>query len=69
MVFLVSAVFVGGPGTTRMTLNTTALYVGGITVSSCDKRLKFNEKPLTNALDVMNQLEPAEYDQNNNLTE
>ena len=37
--------FVGGPATTKMTLNPTALYLGGTTVSSSDKSLKFNEKP------------------------
>ena len=40
--------FVGGSTTTKMTLNPTAFFVGGSTVSSSDKRLKFNEKPLTN---------------------
>jgi hypothetical protein len=60
---------VGGSGTAKMTLNATALYVGGTTVSSSDKRLKFNEKPLTNALDVINRLEPVEYDQTRDLTE
>ena len=39
------------------------------TVSSSDKRLKFNEKPLTNALDVINRLEPVEYDQTRDLTD
>ncbi|MFM7983104.1 MAG: tail fiber domain-containing protein, partial [Candidatus Fonsibacter sp.] len=34
-----------------------------------DKRLKFNEKPLTNALDVINQLEPVEYDQTHDLVD
>ena len=55
--------FVDGSATTKMTLNPTALYVGGTTVSPSDKRLKFNEKPLTNALDVINRLELVEYDQ------
>ena len=52
-----------------MTLNPTALYVGGTTVSSSDKRLKFNEKPLTIALDGINRLEPVEYDQTRDLTD
>jgi hypothetical protein len=60
---------VGGSITAKMALNSTALYVGGTTVSSSDKRLKFNEKPLTNALDVINRLEPVEYDQTRDLTE
>ncbi|MFM7990441.1 MAG: hypothetical protein ACKPKO_65100, partial [Candidatus Fonsibacter sp.] len=32
-------------------------------------RLKFNEKPLINALDVINKLEPVEYDQTFDLVE
>ena len=32
-------------------------------VQSSDKRLEFNGKPLVNALDVTNRLEPVEYDQ------
>ena len=52
-----------------MTLNPIALYVGGTTVSSSVKSLKFNEKPLTNALDVINRLEPVEYDQTKDLTD
>ena len=51
-----------------MTLNATAFYVGGITVSSSDQRLKFTEKPLTNALGVINQLKPVEYDQTHDLS-
>ena len=53
----------------NMTLNGTTLSVGGSTVSSSDQRLKFNAKPLTNALDVINRLEPVEYDQTQNLTD
>ena len=60
---------VGGSATAKMTLNPAALYVGGTTVSSSGKRLKVNEKPLTNALDVINRLEPVEYDQTRDLTE
>ena len=61
--------FVGGSATTHMTLSTTALYVGGTTVSSSDKRLKFNEKPLANALYAIHQLELVEYDQSQHLPE
>ena len=61
--------FAGGPGTARMTLNATALHVGGTTVSSSDRRLKFNEKPLTNGQDVINRLEVVEYDQTHYLTD
>ena len=60
---------VGGSATAKTTLNLAALYVGGTTVLPSDKRLKFNEKPLTNALDVINRLEPVEYDQTRDLTE
>ncbi|MFM7977865.1 MAG: tail fiber domain-containing protein, partial [Candidatus Fonsibacter sp.] len=52
-----------------MTLNSSGLSVGGTVVSSSCKRLKFNEKPLTNALDVINKLEPVEYDQTHNLVD
>ena len=52
--------FLGGSATTKMTLNFAALYVGGTTVSSSGKRLEFNEKPLTNALDVISRLELVE---------
>ena len=51
-----------GP-TERMRLTATTLTVNGSAVSS-DKRLKFNEKkPLVNALNAINRLEPVEYDQ------
>ncbi|MFM7985840.1 MAG: tail fiber domain-containing protein [Candidatus Fonsibacter sp.] len=52
-----------------MTLNYSGLSVGGTFVSASDKRLKFNEKPLTNALDIINKLEPVEYDQTYDLKE
>ncbi|MFM7980504.1 MAG: tail fiber domain-containing protein, partial [Candidatus Fonsibacter sp.] len=52
-----------------MTLNSSGLSVGGTFVSASDKRLKFNDKPLTNALGVINQLEPVEYDQTNDLVD
>ena len=38
-------------------------------VSASDKRLKFNEKPLVNALNVVNILEPVEYDQTQDLVD
>ena len=38
-------------------------------MSASDKRLKFNEKPLINALDVINKLEPVEYDQTFDLVD
>ncbi|MFM7989499.1 MAG: tail fiber domain-containing protein [Candidatus Fonsibacter sp.] len=56
-------------GAVNMQLNSVGLYVGGPLVSSSDKRLKFNEKPLINALDVINKLEPLEYDQTHDLLE
>ncbi|MFM7985287.1 MAG: hypothetical protein ACKPKO_38810, partial [Candidatus Fonsibacter sp.] len=45
--------------TAKMTLNSSGLSVGGTFVSASDKRLKFNEKPLTNALDIIKKLEPV----------
>ncbi|MFM7984131.1 MAG: tail fiber domain-containing protein, partial [Candidatus Fonsibacter sp.] len=45
----------------------SGLSVGGTFVSASDKRLKFNEKHLTNALDIINKLEPVEYDQTYDL--
>ncbi|MFM7982890.1 MAG: hypothetical protein ACKPKO_26560, partial [Candidatus Fonsibacter sp.] len=54
--------------TAKMTLNSSGLSVGGTFVSASDKILKFNEKPLTNALDVIDQLEPVEYDQTHDLS-
>ncbi|MFM7984198.1 MAG: tail fiber domain-containing protein, partial [Candidatus Fonsibacter sp.] len=52
-----------------MTLNSSGLPVGGTFVSASGNILNFNEKPLTNALDVINQLEPVEYDQSVDLVE
>ena len=49
---------VGGTATVAMKLTSTGLSVNGTDVTS-DKRLKFNEQPLTNALDVINRLEPS----------
>ena len=60
---------VGGSGTAKMALNGTSLFVGGSMVSSSDQRSKFNAKPLTVALDVINRLEPVEYDQTQDLTD
>ena len=50
-------------------MNATALYVCGTTVSSSDNRLKFNDKILTNALDITSRLELVAYDQTQNLVE
>ncbi|MFM7988255.1 MAG: tail fiber domain-containing protein, partial [Candidatus Fonsibacter sp.] len=55
--------------TLTMTLKTAGLYLGATLVSASDKRLKLNEKPLNNALDVINKLEPVEYDQTCDLVE
>ncbi|MFM7984904.1 MAG: tail fiber domain-containing protein [Candidatus Fonsibacter sp.] len=52
-----------------MTLNSSGLSVGGTFVSASDNRLKFNEKPLTNALDIINRLEPIEYDHTHDLVD
>ena len=52
-----------------MSLNSYGLSVGGTFVSASDKRLKSNDKPLVNALDVINRLEPVEYDQTYELVD
>ena len=59
---------VGGSGTVAMKLTSGGLSVNGTVVTS-DKRLKFNERILTNALDVINKLEPVEYDQTYDLVD
>ena len=43
-------------GLVNATLNTTRLNVVGTVTTTSDKRLKFNEKSLNNALDVINKL-------------
>ena len=50
-------------------MNSPGLPVGGTFVSASDKRLKFHDKPLVNALDVINKLEPVEYDQSYELVD
>ena len=50
-------------------MNSTGVTVSGTFTNSSDKRLKFNEKPLVNALDIINKLEPAEYDQTHSLVD
>ncbi|MFM7979048.1 MAG: hypothetical protein ACKPKO_06990, partial [Candidatus Fonsibacter sp.] len=55
--------------TAKMTLNSTGLSVVGTVTTTSDKRFKFNEKPIVNALDVINQLEPVEYDQTYDLVD
>ncbi|MFM7985129.1 MAG: tail fiber domain-containing protein [Candidatus Fonsibacter sp.] len=52
-----------------MQLSSANLQVNGTVVSTSDKRFKFNEIPLTNALNVINKLEPVEYDQTIDLVE
>ena len=59
---------VAGTTTVAMKLISSGLSVTG-TVTSSDKILKFNEQPLMNALDVINRLEPVEYDQTVDLIE
>ena len=58
----------GGSAPARMSVNATALYVGGITATSSDKRLKFNEKPLNHALEILSRLEHVAYSQTHDLT-
>ena len=53
----------------KMHLNSIGLGVGGTLVSTSDKILKFNAKPLINALDVIHRLEPVEYDQTYDLVD
>ena len=55
--------------TIKMSLAAGGLYVGGTLVYSSDKRLKWNDKPLVNALEVINQLVPVEYDQTFDLVD
>ena len=52
-----------------MTVQSSGLYVGGTLASTSDMRLKFNEKPLVNAANVINGLEPVEYDQTYDLVD
>ena len=59
---------VGGTTTTAMKSLLTGLSVSGTAVTS-DKRLNFNEKQLTKALDVIIRLEPVEYDQTYDLVD
>ncbi|MFM7981249.1 MAG: hypothetical protein ACKPKO_18230, partial [Candidatus Fonsibacter sp.] len=58
---------VGGVIATVMQLSSANLQVNGTVVSTSDNIFKFNEKPLTNALDVINRLEPVEYDESQDL--
>ncbi len=53
----------------RMSLSSAGLTVQGTVTPSSDKRLKFNEKPLVNALGVINRLEAVEYDQTYDLVD
>ena len=61
--------YIASSAPSKMTLKAAGLYVGATLVSASDKRLKFNEKPLVNALDIIARLEPVEYDQTFNLVE
>ena len=56
-------------GAPKMTLKSAGLYVGATLVTASDKRLKIDEKPLVNALDIIGRPEPVEYDQTFNLVE
>jgi len=61
--------FIESNWTANMTFKPGGLYIGATLVSASDKRLKFNEQPLTNALDIINSLEPVDYDQTFDLVE
>ena len=52
-----------------MTLNATGLSVVGTITPCSDNRLKFNEKPIINALAIISRLEPVEYDQTYDLVD
>ena len=56
---------IGQQFTSKMSLRATGLYCGASFVAASDKRLKFNDKPLVNALNIINKLEPVEYGQTN----
>ena len=43
--------------------------MNGTTLQSVDKRLEFNVKPLTEAFDDNNKLEPVEYDQTQDVVD
>ncbi|MFM7982544.1 MAG: tail fiber domain-containing protein, partial [Candidatus Fonsibacter sp.] len=60
---------INSDATAKMTLNSTGLNVVGTVTTTSDKRFKFNEKPLVNALDYINKLEPVEYDQTFDLVD
>ena len=53
---------------TRMTLTSAAMPAPSFS-SSSGKILKFNDKPFSNALDVVNKFEPVVYDQTYNVLE
>ena len=55
-------------GTPNVKIWASGLAVNGTTVSS-DKILTLNEKPLVNAIGVINRFEPVEYDQTVSLIE
>ena len=57
-----------GSTTNSMQLLTTGLSATG-TVTSSGKRLKYYEKPIVNAISVINRLELVEYDQTIDLIE
>ena len=61
--------YISSSFTSKMTLKSAGLYLGATLVSTSDKILKFNEKPLVNALNIINKLEPVEYDQTYDLVE
>ena len=55
--------YIASSSSSKVTLKAAGLYVGATLVSTSDKRLKFNEKPLVNALDIIRKLKPVEYNQ------
>ncbi|MFM7982542.1 MAG: hypothetical protein ACKPKO_24790, partial [Candidatus Fonsibacter sp.] len=53
----------------RLRIGSGGVSVYGTFNNLSDKLLTFNVKPLTNALDVINRLEPVEYDQTYTLVD
>ena len=61
--------YVNNSTTDILTISTTGISVIGTSTASSDKRLKFNETPVTNALDIINRLEPCEYQQTQEIVD
>ena len=51
---------INSPGTYKLKVN-GSIYATSGTITASDDRLKHNEKPITNALDIIDKLEPKQY--------